>query len=195
MLFTKFLAGAAIVAAPLSLVSAQSAAPADSGNHGHLREWLAGSGAATGAAFFLAFTNSGHGDLAGSGNSAAHAPITDPTGPSVPISVLTPSPTGGSTPPSNPPPPNPPHDTATVTLPPGNSPAAVGNSSPPPSDTPPPPTYDAPLPPTDNAPPPHETLSLTTESSTVPEPGTLALTATGIIGLLPLIRRRRRRLR
>jgi hypothetical protein len=29
-------------------------------------------------------------------------------------------------------------------------------------------------------------------SSTVPEPGTLALTATGIIGLLPLVRRRRR---
>jgi hypothetical protein len=34
---------------------------------------------------------------------------------------------------------------------------------------------------------------LSPAQSTVPEPGSLALTATGIVGLLPLLRRSRRR--
>jgi hypothetical protein len=78
----------------------------------------------------------------------------------------------------------------------------------PPDDAPPPPLDNSPplfqttepLGPTDDnsASPPHDQLpheNAPTDfehPSTVPEPGSLALTATGIIGLIPLVRRRRR---
>lgn len=122
----KLLAAAVMVSAPISLVSGQGNTPSDSGSQSHRGTWLAGAGAAAGAAIFLAFTNSGHGGAAMSNSFARQTPQPAPT-----------VPTGGQ----------------------------GGNNTP---------------------------NTFTEGSSTVPEPGSLALTATGIVGLIPLIRRRRR---
>jgi hypothetical protein len=190
MNIAKFFAAAALAAAPVGVASAQSATPTDSGSQ-HRDGWIAGTGAAAGAGLFLAFAHSGRhsaGDAAPVGfrasagsNGTGQAPV-----------GLTPPPTGGSSPTPAPGDSTPSHGTVT---PPDTTPA------PPPKDTPlgptnfaPPqsPKYDGPFLPHSNSNPPNNGPTFVAESSTVPEPGTLALTATGIIGLVPLIRRRRR---
>ncbi|MEO6864422.1 MAG: PEP-CTERM sorting domain-containing protein [Gemmatimonadaceae bacterium] len=193
MHIAKILAGAAIVAAPFSHVSGQSATPADSGSQGSRAAWLAGSAAAVGTGLFLAFTHSGQGAVAAPGTTDFHAFSTSPSGPTVGGSTPRSSPNNPpqtNPPPNNPPPPN---TTTSTTPPPDNQPPMVGADSPPSSDGPNAPTNDGPFVPTTNDGPPQSYApSFTQESSTVPEPGTLALTATGIIGLVPLFRRRRR---
>jgi hypothetical protein len=194
MRIAKFLAAAAFVSAPLSVLSAQSVIQPDSGSSHHPSgKWVAGAGAAAGAALFLSFT----GHSADSHN--AFTQVGTGTPPSDPG-----SPTAGATPPP-------------VTTPPADS--TVGDQAPPqdtssvtPPDsaaTTPPDTSTVTGPTSQNNPPsvdpgkpdgptngdvPHEDAppGLDQGTSTVPEPGSLALTATGIIGLLPLIRRRRK---
>ena len=169
MQIAKIIAAAALVAAPLSAVHSQSGTQPDS-NNSHRGQWIAGAGAA-GATLFMTFAQSGH-----SANSpAAHTPQSGITaGPAR-------SPTGGSNPTYSP-------DTNTQS---GLTPVGTTDSTSTSDDsndmvTEPPPSFGAPMGPTASEP------DLPPGTSTVPEPGSLALTATGLIGLLPLIRRRRR---
>ncbi|MEO7217460.1 MAG: PEP-CTERM sorting domain-containing protein [Gemmatimonadaceae bacterium] len=193
MRIAKFLAGAALVGAPISVISAQSAPQPDSGASHHNGKWIAGaSSAAVGAALFLSFTGNGSSDHTSAFTSPpSHAAPSDPG-----------TPTAGATPPAATPPARPgdvsapsPTDSSVTSAAPGtvDAPAPAGDEPPgdaidsgttPPSDsTFVPPNGDQPH---ENAPPDLDA------TSTVPEPGSLALTATGIIGLLPLVRRRRR---
>lgn len=232
MRITKFLAGAALVGAPLSVISAQSEPRPDTGATHHNGKWIAGaSGAAVGAALFLTFT--------GNDGTGRHASaFTPPPGPPAPpaqaanTGVTT---AGVTAPPSASPPAatTPPHDVSTPPTdapttdppPPAGTPAsppqpgdATQPASPPTDSGSATPSYtgsvDTPAPageqpsvgdgdpaalPNDSAfiPPsgdqPQEDVPPGLDgTSTVPEPGSLALTATGLFGLLPLVRRRRR---
>ena len=177
MSIAKLLTATAIAAAPISFLSAQGTAPADSGSH-HAHEWLAGTGAAAGAGLFLAFTHSGNNSSANGTQYSFHTPTTPP------VNNPGPTPTGGSTPPpshedttATPP------DTGTVNTPnPTNNPPVVNDGNPPSNDNPVGPNDD---------PPPNDGPVIT-DVSTVPEPGSAALLATGIIGLVPLLRKRRK---
>ena len=187
MNLAKFFAAATFAALPLSLASAQATTASDSTSHGRAG-WIAGTGAVAGAGLFLAFTHSAH-DATGGSPSTAFAG-SNSNGSNRPTGGLTPSPAGGSTPTAGSGDSTPPDTTAT---PPDTTTTPPGDPQPGPNDfyTPPPGNTGPFLPPSSDT-PPHEYSSLVPASSTVPEPGTLALTATGIIGLLPLARRRRR---
>jgi len=177
MSIAKLLVATALCAAPIGLASAQSTAPADSGNDGHhLREWLAGTGAAAGAGVFMAFTHSGNAKSGSSSDVSFHSPTVPPTNhPSA-------DPTGDTAQPGQT---DTPTDTTTVTPPPGPSanPPIINDGNPP--------STDGPLGPTDNPPSTNNPL-LPPDASTVPEPGSAALLATGIVGLVPLLRKRRK---
>jgi hypothetical protein len=187
MRIAKFIAGAALVGAPLSIISAQSTAQPDSGSSHDGGKWIAGAGAAAGAALFLTFT--GHGATSHSSFTPSNNPYNPPSDPGTPpASTTTPQP--GSNPPVN----NQPPDNVT---PPDNNPQPPADTTTTQSPTPPdtgsvtPPQDNSFIPQTNG---PHEELAgpYVPSTSTVPEPGSLALTATGIIGLLPLVRRRRK---
>jgi hypothetical protein len=194
MNLAKILAGAALIAAPLSTVGAQSAStsPADSGSQGsHAGKWLAGTGTVAGAALFLAFTH-GH-NASASAAVPLHQPNGAPSDPAVPSDGQPSSPptagNQGSSTNGN--------DSIVTTgtnqfmdiTGPSDSTANNGDGQSPILDGPP---SDAPSGPIVDSVPREEASASLPPSSTVPEPGTLALTATGIIGLLPLVRRRRR---
>ena len=181
MNIAKLIAGAALAAAPLSIATAQSGTPSDSGSNGHRGEWIAGAGALAGAGLFMAFAHSSHdgSSVAGSGfafkDSGTNPALTpDPvpngssTSPSDTSTVGAPSDTGTATPP----------DTGTTT-PPDTNIVNPGPQNDPPAGSP----F---IPPNDDSP------TLAAETSTVPEPGSLVLLATGIIGLAPLVKRRRK---
>jgi hypothetical protein len=173
MRVAKFIAGVALVGAPLSIVSGQSAAQSDSGSSHDGGKWIAGAGAAAGAALFLTFT--GHGATSHSSFTPSNNPYNPPSDPGTPPAATT-TPQPGSNPPVN----NQPPDTTTQST----TPPDTGTVTPP---------QDSPFNPPPNDPPHDEFVALSvTSTSTVPEPGSLALTATGIIGLLPLVRRRRK---
>jgi hypothetical protein len=172
MSIVKLLVGAAIAAAPLGVASAQSSTTPDSSNNS--RAWLAGTGAAAGAGLFLALTHSGN--HASANSFSFHAPQTPPPG--------QPTPTGGTTPPSHTDSASVPTDTGTV------APPDTGEKSPVVNDDSPPTNY-GPLMTTEDAPTTDE-QTFTPAASTVPEPGSAALLVTGIIGLAPLLRKRRK---
>jgi hypothetical protein len=169
MQIAKIIAGAALVAAPLSAIRSQSGAQPDSSSS-HRGQWIAGAGAA-GATLFMTFAQSGH----SANTSELHTPQSGiSAGPAI-------APTDGSTPTYSPG-----IDTQS-----GSAPADTTGSTSTGDDsqdvfTEPPPSFGAPMGPMASEP------DLPRDTSTVPEPGSLALTATGLIGLLPLIRRRRR---
>lgn len=187
-----FVAGAAMIAAPFTVVSAQSVAHPDSSSH-KSGKWVAGTGAVSGAALFMAFAQ---------GNGANHNSFTPPHQTNA----------GDNTPPSNTTPPanvTPPSNVVTNDSTPSDT-TTVLTQTPQGQDSPPASTGEPAGPTTDDSGPidttgdnpfiqtdggqPHEDAppSQFENPSTVPEPGSLALTATGIIGLIPLIRRRRR---
>ncbi len=88
-----------------------------------------------------------------------------------------------------------PSDTGSVTPPPNPGPGpAADNTAPesPATDEFVPTTADSTTTPQSNDPPYEDAQADFEHPSTVPEPGSLLLTATGIIGLLPLLRRRQR---
>jgi hypothetical protein len=188
MNIAKLLASAALAVAPISIAAAQSGTPSDSGSNGHRGEWIAGTGAVAGAGLFLAFAHSSHdGSSIGSsgfsfkdsGPNPSTSPNPTPDGSSTPSD---PSTSGDGSTPSD--------TTGTVT-----QPANTGTTTPPDTGTVTPPGNPGPqdnVPvviqntPSDDGPPPPP------DTSTVPEPGSLALLVTGIIGLAPLVRRRRK---
>lgn len=199
MPLAKFLVSTALLAAPLAIASGQSTSPPDSGSSHQNGKWIAGAAAAAGATVFLAFTHSGN--TAGNPHNAfvPATPTTPTSGPGSP--PVAGPPTGGGNPPpsgNQPDSTQPPADSGAQ-----NSPAPQDTSSifnPTNPDAPPsgllinPPSGPPNGPPNGNRPRENSFLANieTTTTSTVPEPGSLALTATGIIGLLPLVRRRRR---
>jgi len=191
MKIVKILGTAAMCAAPLSVAAAQSATTPDSGNGNHRGKWIAATGTVAGTALFLAFTKSGGSNTntvqaSDPGASAPTAPL--PTVP--PVSFTTTQPPAATPPAATPPAARPPAA--------ANAPANTGSVTPPPDDGPPPPdpfvltTENSTVTPPANNPPHEDAPPYFEHSSTVPEPGSLLLTATGIIGLLPLIRRRHR---
>lgn len=206
----KIVGAAAVLAAPLSIATAQSGVTPDSGTSNHAGKWITATGTAVGAALFLSFTRAG----GSSPNSpAVHASDPDPSTPTPPQAATPAAPAPPSaTAPSDPQPAaNPPSAAdSPATAPPADStPAATATAAPTTSQDSPglvdnattqPQTTEAPNPPTDSTiftPPrddyPHAAAQTDFETpSTVPEPSSMALTATGIIGLIPLIRRRRR---
>jgi len=178
MSIAKLLLATAIAAAPIGVVSGQSGAPADTGSDHNARGWIAGAGAVAGAGLFMAFTHSGHNSAATGSNFNLHAATTP--------GAHDPAPTGGTTPPSPADTTSTPPDTGTVTHQPGpqNNPPLNDGSNPPPNDT-----SNAP---TGETPPPNRDAGLVPDASTVPEPGSAALLLTGIVGLAPLLRNRRK---
>ncbi len=180
MSIAKLLLATAIAAAPISVVSGQSGAPADTGTDHSARGWIAGAGAAAGAGLFLAFTHSGH-NQSGNGSSFNLHAATTP-------GAHDPAPTGGATPPSPADTTSTPADTGTVTPPqqpgPQSNPPSFNDGNPPPNN--------GPNAPTGETPPPNGDAGLLPDASTVPEPGSAALLLTGIVGLAPLLRNRRK---
>ncbi len=177
MSIAKLLVATAIAAAPISVVAGQSGVPADSGSDHHARGWIAGAGAVAGAGLFLAFTQSGQNKSANNSGFNFHAATTP--------GAHDPAPTGGATPPSPADTPSSPTDTGTVTPPgPQNNPPVVNDGNPP--------SNDGPNAPTGETPPRNDDPGFVPDASTVPEPGSAALLATGIIGLAPLLRKRRK---
>ena len=168
MRIAKIIAGAAFIAAPLSAVHAQSEATPDSSGS-HRGQWIAGAGAA-GATLFLTFAQSGHG---------ATTPATQAAQPGVTAGPAI-APTGGSAP--TPPPTASPDGTSDLS---GETGLTTTDDSTQGQFTAPPQQFNGPAPMVGEP-------DLPPGTSTVPEPGSLALTATGIVGLLPLLRRRRR---
>ena len=207
MRIAKFLAGAALVGAPFSVISAQSAPQSDSGATHHNGKWIAGaSSAAVGAALFLSFTGNGSGDP--SSAFTPTGPQAPPSNSGVPTAGATPPPPASpplSSPPASPPmsPPapgnetqaaSPPTDSGSVAPPETGSvgaPAPGGEQSSGGASEPPPQSDDSTFVPPDTEQPQLDATPGLDGTSTVPEPGSLALTATGIIGLVPLVRRRR----
>src|SRR6185312_7148890 len=159
MSIAKLLLATAIAAAPISVVSGQSGAPADTGSDHNARGWIAGAGAVAGAGLFMAFTHSGHNPSDNGASVNLHAATTP--------GAHDTAPTRGATPPSPADTTTPPADTGTVTHQPG-------------------PQNNAPLNDGSN-PPPNGDAGLVPDASTVPEPGSAALLLTGIVGLAPLL--------
>jgi hypothetical protein len=185
MSIAKLLVATVIAVAPIGVVSAQSRPPADSSSHAH--EWLAGTGAAAGAGLFLALTHSGNHASASNSDFSFHAPTTPPPAQA--------GPTGGATPPTHTDSTSTPPDTNTVSTPPDTntvtSPDKGDTTTVVTTDNSP--GTDGPFTENDGPPPPtHDFQPFTAAASTVPEPGSAALLATGIIGLAPLLRKRRK---
>lgn len=179
MSLAKLLVATAIAAAPLSVVAAQSGqsgAPADSGSN-HAPGWIAGTGAVAGAGLFLAFTQSHHDGSANNSGVNLHSATTGSNGPAA---------NGGTTPPN---PGSTPSDTD-ATTPQGtqNNPPVVDDSTSTQTDGPFTQNIETPNTPSPN----DEPGFIPPDASTVPEPGSLALLATGIVGLAPLARKRRK---